>query len=66
MIIKLNNITKVYGKEIKTKVLKGINLEIENGSFNAFIGQSGSGKSILLNIMVTSDKPTQGDVIING
>lgn len=66
MIIKLNNITKVYGKEIKTKVLKGINLEIENGSFNAIIGQSGSGKSTLLNIMGTLDKPTQGDVIING
>lgn len=66
MIIKLNNITKVYGKEIKTKVLKGINLEIENGSFNAIIGQSGSGKSTLLNIVGTLDKPTQGDVIING
>lgn len=66
MIIKLNNITKVYGKEIKTKVLKGINLGIENGSFNAIIGQSGSGKSTLLNIMGTLDKPTQGDVIING
>lgn len=66
MIIKLNNITKVYGQEIKTKVLKGINLEIENGSFNAIIGQSGSGKSTLLNIMGTLDKPTQGDVIING
>ena len=66
MVIKLNNITKIYGKEIETKVLKGINLEIENGSFNAIIGQSGSGKSTLLNIMGTLDKPTHGNVVING
>lgn len=66
MIIKLNNIKKIYGEDVKTTVLKGINLEIENGSFNAIIGQSGSGKSTLLNIMGTLDKASQGDIIING
>lgn len=66
MIIKLNNIKKIYGEEIKTTVLKGIDLEIAKGSFNAIIGQSGSGKSTLLNIMGTLDKASDGEVIING
>ncbi|GAA0749098.1 ABC transporter ATP-binding protein [Clostridium sartagoforme] len=65
-IINLNNINKTYGDVIKTKVLNNINLSIEEGSFNSIIGSSGSGKSTLLNIMATLDKPTTGDVFING
>ncbi len=64
--IKLKNITKVYGKIVKTKALKGINLELEKNSFNSVIGQSGSGKSTMLNIIGTLDTPTEGDVWING
>ncbi|MGL5352742.1 MAG: ABC transporter ATP-binding protein [Clostridium sp.] len=66
MIIKLENIKRVFGKELKTTVLKGIDLEIEKGSFNAIIGQSGSGKSTLLNIMGTLDTQTSGELSING
>lgn len=66
MVIKLNDVKKIYGEEVKTTVLKGINLEIEQGTFNAIIGQSGSGKSTLLNIMGTLDKESSGDVYING
>lgn len=65
MIIKLKDIEKVYGEEVKTKALKGLNLEIEEGTFNAIIGQSGSGKSTLLNIIGTLDKETSGEVYIN-
>ena len=65
-IINLNNINKTYGDVIRTKVLNNINLSIEEGSFNSIIGSSGSGKSTLLNIMATLDKPTTGDVFING
>lgn len=65
MSIKLKNIKKVYGEEIKTTVLKGIDLEIKKGSFNAIIGQSGSGKSTLLNIIGTLDEASDGEVIIN-
>ena len=63
-IIRLENITKVYGEKIKTQVLFDINLGFEEGSFNAIIGQSGSGKSTLLNIIGTLDKPTDGEVYI--
>lgn len=65
-MIKLTNISKVYGSTIMTKVLHNINLSIEEGSFNSIIGSSGSGKSTILNIMGTLDTPTEGEVIING
>ncbi len=65
-ILELNQIDKIYGNEIKTQVLYDINVAFEEGSFNSIIGQSGSGKSTLLNIMGTLDKPTNGEVIING
>ncbi len=65
-VMELNHITKVYGEKIKTQVLFGIDLAFEEGSFNSIIGQSGSGKSTLLNIIGTLDKPTDGEVIING
>ena len=65
-IVELKNITKIYGDKVKTQVLFGLNLSIEKGSFNAIIGQSGSGKSTLLNILGTLDRPTDGEIIING
>lgn len=65
-IMELNQIDKIYGSDIKTQVLYDINIAFEEGSFNSIIGQSGSGKSTLLNIMGTLDKPTNGEVIING
>lgn len=64
-ILELKNISKSYGKKIKTQVLFGLDLQIKEGSFNSIIGQSGSGKSTLLNIIGTLDNPSDGDVIIN-
>lgn len=65
-ILELKNINKIYGKEIKTQVLYNIDLAFEEGSFNSIIGQSGSGKSTLLNIIGTLDKPTSGELFIDG
>jgi len=65
-IIELKNINKIYGTTIKTQVLHDVNLSIEEGSFNSIIGQSGSGKSTMLNILGTLDKPTSGEVLISG
>lgn len=65
-VVELRDITKVYGTVVKTEVLHGISLAFEEQSFNSIIGQSGSGKSTLLNIMSTLDKPTEGEVYING
>ena len=65
-MVLLKNINKVYGKEIKTQVLTDVSLEIAPGTFNGIIGASGSGKSTLLNIIGTLDRPTSGDIYING
>lgn len=64
--IKLKNINRVYGNKVKTQVLFDINLSIEQGEFVSIIGQSGSGKSTMLNIIGTLDTPTSGEVYING
>lgn len=65
-IVELKNIDKIYGESIKTQVLFDINISFEEKSFNSIIGESGSGKSTMLNIMGTLDKPTSGEVYISG
>jgi lipoprotein-releasing system ATP-binding protein len=65
-ILELKNINKIYGTEVKTQVLFDINLSFKEQSFSSIIGQSGSGKSTVLNIIGTLDKPTSGEVFIAG
>ncbi|SCJ37889.1 Lipoprotein-releasing system ATP-binding protein LolD [uncultured Clostridium sp.] len=64
-VLELKNIEKTYGDKIKTKVLHNINLKINRGEFVAIIGQSGSGKSTMLNLMGTLDSPSSGEIYIN-
>ena len=59
-MIQLTNIRKNIGQ---TQILKGITLRIEKGEFVAIIGQSGSGKTSLLNIIGTLDEPSSGSYI---
>ncbi|MGL4484580.1 MAG: ABC transporter ATP-binding protein [Anaerovoracaceae bacterium] len=65
-ILEIKNVNKIYGTTVKSQVLTDINLDFEEGSFSSIIGQSGSGKSTLLNIIGTLDRPSSGDVIIDG
>jgi lipoprotein-releasing system ATP-binding protein len=65
-IIELKDINKIYGIRVKTQVLHNVDISIEEGSFNSIIGSSGSGKTTLLNIIGTLDKPTNGQVFIEG
>jgi lipoprotein-releasing system ATP-binding protein len=65
-IIELKNINKIYGKAMETQVLFDINVSFKEKSFCSIIGESGSGKSTMLNIMGTLDKPTSGEVYIDG
>ncbi|MFW5838497.1 MAG: ABC transporter ATP-binding protein [Bacillota bacterium] len=65
-VLTLKNIKKTYGTVVKTEVLHGIDLHVDDNAFMSIIGQSGSGKSTLLNIMGTLDTPTEGDVFIYG
>ena len=66
-LIELKNVKKVYqAGEVAVTALKGIDIDIGKGSFVSFIGPSGSGKTTLLNLIGCLDKPTSGNVIING
>ena len=58
------SLTKRYGSgEGRAEVLKGIDIEIEDGSFTAILGASGSGKSTLLNIISGLERPDGGNVM---
>ncbi len=62
-MIKLENVEKSYDG---TRVLKGINLEIETGDFISVMGSSGSGKSTLLNLIGAMDLPELGSITVDG
>ncbi len=66
-MLKLNNITKDYTAGDSTvHALKGINIEFRKSEFVSILGQSGGGKTTLLNIIGGLDRYTSGDLIING
>lgn len=66
-VLRLNNISKIYGKKnLEVCALTNISLTINKGDFIAIMGTSGSGKSTLLNIIGCLDKPTEGEIFING
>ncbi|WFR58430.1 ABC transporter ATP-binding protein [Anaerocolumna sp. AGMB13025] len=66
-IITGKNIMKIFGSgKEQTKVLSGVNVEIEKGEFVAVMGPSGSGKSTLLFALSGMDEITSGSVIVNG
>ena len=52
--------------ETEVKALRGINLEVDRGQFVALVGPSGSGKSTFLNLVGGLDRPTDGDLWVNG
>ena len=66
-LIEARNVTKKYkvGSEIIT-ALDDVTLSIEQGEFLAILGTSGCGKSTLLNMLSGLERPTKGDVIVNG
>ena len=66
-MLKLKGITKTYisGDE-KVEALKGIDIEFRKSEFVSILGQSGCGKTTLLNIIGGLDRYTTGDLIING
>ena len=66
-IIETVDLVKEYPQgETALRVLKGINMKVEEGDFMAIMGPSGSGKSTLLNMIGALDKPTSGKVLIRG
>lgn len=68
-ILEVNNLKKVYTTRLggnKVEALKNLSFSVEEGEYVAIMGESGSGKTTLLNILAALDKPTGGQVILNG
>lgn len=66
-ILEVENLTKIYGTgENEVKALDHVSFSVEKGEFIAIVGSSGSGKSTLLHLIGGVDKPTSGEVIVNG
>lgn len=66
-ILEVNNLTKVYGKgDNQVIALDHVSFTVEQGEFIAIVGPSGSGKSTLLHLIGGVDKPTSGEVYVNG
>jgi ABC-type lipoprotein export system ATPase subunit len=65
-LIETRDLTRVYGNGEEIRALDGISLKIEAGELVTVMGPSGSGKSTLLNLIGALDKPSSGQVFING
>ncbi len=68
-LLEVKHVKKVYTTRFmgaKVVALKDVNFHVETGQFVAIMGESGSGKTTLLNILAALDKPTEGEVLLNG
>ena len=68
MLIDIRNLYKIYneGKESEVRALDGVSLQIGKGEFVAIVGQSGSGKSTMMNVLGCLDIPTYGEYFLEG
>lgn len=66
-ILRVENLCKVYGKgDNQVQAVKNVSFSVEKGEFVAIVGQSGSGKSTLLHMIGGVDKPSSGQVLVDG
>ena len=67
-LIELRDVYKIYGEGLESEVraLDGVSLTIDRGEFVAIVGQSGSGKSTMMNVLGCLDVPTRGDYLLDG
>ena len=68
MLIDIRDLYKIYneGKESEVRALDGVSLQIDRGEFVAIVGQSGSGKSTMMNVLGCLDIPTYGEYRLDG
>lgn len=69
IILEVNNLKKIYTSRFggnQVQALSNVSFSVEQGEYVAIMGESGSGKTTLLNITASLDKPTSGEVKLNG
>jgi ABC-type lipoprotein export system ATPase subunit len=65
-MLRMENVTKIYDGDIPFKALDNVSIEIKRGEILSIIGPSGSGKSTLLHLLGFLDKPTTGEIYLEG
>ena len=68
-LLEVKNLKKVYTTRFganQVQALSDVSFSVEEGEYVAIMGESGSGKTTLLNILASLDKPTSGEVLLNG
>jgi len=66
-VLETKQVTKDYNtREVATRALDSVSIQVETGEFSALAGPSGSGKTTLLNLLGTIDDPTEGQVFVDG
>ena len=68
-LLEVKNLKKIYSTRFsnqQVQALSNVSFTVEEGEYVAIMGESGSGKTTLLNILASLDKPTSGEVLLNG
>ena len=68
-LLEVKNLKKIYTTRFggnQVQALQNVTFSVEEGEYVAIMGESGSGKTTLLNILASLDKPTSGEVLLNG
>lgn len=68
-LLEVINVKKIYSTRFggnKVQALTNVSFSVEEGEFVAIMGESGSGKTTLLNILASLDRPTEGEVLLEG
>uniref|UniRef100_UPI003FED573D ATP-binding cassette domain-containing protein n=2 Tax=Ruminococcus TaxID=1263 RepID=UPI003FED573D len=66
-MIRCENLVKIYKtSDVEVVALQGLDLDVERGELMAIVGNSGSGKSTLLNMLGGLDKPSAGNLYVDG